>query len=69
MGSHLAANVNRYADDHGGNCNACDEGDANWSPDQSPQLPQNLLLPAPGLLPPESTTGRTNGENAEGPIG
>lgn len=57
--SHLAANVNRDADDHGGNCYACNEGDANWSSNQCAQLPQNLLLPAPRLLPPERTAGWT----------
>jgi len=37
--SHLATDVNRYADDHGGNGDACDEGDADRSSDQSSQLP------------------------------
>lgn len=59
--SYLAANVNRDTDDHGRNSNASNEGDAYWSADQGPQLPQNLLFPAPRLLPPERAAGRTDG--------
>lgn len=60
--SHLAADVNRDADDHGGHGDACDEGDADRRSDQGAQLPQNLLLPAPRLLPPEGTAGWTDGD-------
>lgn len=34
--SHLAANVNRDANDHGRNSNASNEGDAHWSANQGP---------------------------------
>lgn len=63
--SHLAPDVNRDADDHGGDGNSCDEGDADRRSDQSPQLPQDLLLPAPRLLPPEGAAGRTGGGKQE----
>lgn len=33
---HLAANVNRDANDHGRNSNASNEGDAHWSANQGP---------------------------------
>lgn len=59
--SHLTADVNWDADDHGGNSDACDESDANRSSDQSSQLPQNLLLPAPRLLAPEGAARWTDG--------
>lgn len=59
--SYLAANVNRDTDDHGRNSNASNEGDAHWGSDQGPQLPKNLLFPAPRLLPPEGAAGRTDG--------
>ena len=59
--SHLAADVNRDADDHGGDGDACDERDADRSSDQSPQLPQDLLLPAPRLLTPKCAARRTDG--------
>ena len=60
--SYLATDVNRDADDHGGNGDACDEGDADRRSDQGAQLPQNLLLPAPRLLPPEGTARWTEGD-------
>lgn len=63
--SHLAANINRDADDHGRNSNACDESDANWSSDQGSQLPQNLLLPAPRLLSPKCAAGGTKDRKQE----
>lgn len=70
--SHLAAHVNGDADDHGGNGYAGDEGDAHRSSNQGPQLPQDLLLAAPRLLPPEraagwTTTGKTGGIYKCGP--
>lgn len=61
--SHLTANVNRNANDHGRNSNASNEGDAHWSTNQGPQLPQNLFLSTPRLLPPERAAGRTTGKN------
>lgn len=64
--SHLSANVNRDADDHGGHGDAGDEGDANRSSDQSSQLPQDLLLPAPRLLSPERAAGWTERGRREG---
>lgn len=66
--SHLAADVNGDADDHGRNSDACDEGDADRSSDQSPQLPQNLLLPAPRLLPPKRTARWTDGKKHRGRV-
>lgn len=57
--SHLSANVNGDADDHGRYSNAGDESDANRSSDQGSQLPQDLLLPAPRLLSPERAAGWT----------
>lgn len=59
---HLASDVDRDADDHGGNGDPRDERDADGRSDQRPQLPQDLLLPAPRLLPPEGAAGRTGGE-------
>ena len=57
--AHLAAHVDGDADDHGGHGDAGDQRDADGSADQRSQLPQDLLLPAPRLLPPEGAAGRT----------
>jgi len=47
------------ANDHGGDGDASDEPDADGRAHQSAQLPQNLLLPGPGLLAPESASRGT----------
>lgn len=51
--AHLSADVDGDADDHGGDGDAGDEGDAHGCPDQCAELPQDLLLSAPGLLAPK----------------
>lgn len=51
--SHLSAHVDWDANDHGGDGDAGDEGDAHGGADQRAELPEDLLLPAPRLLPPE----------------
>lgn len=63
--SHLAADINRDADDHGRNGDACNESDANRSSNQGSQLPQNLLLPAPRLLSPKCAARGTNDRKQE----
>lgn len=54
-GTHLPAHVHRNPDDHSGDGDAGDQRDADGCADQRPQLPQDLLLPAPRLLTPKRT--------------
>lgn len=51
--SHLSAHIDRDADDHSGNGDASDERDSHRCSDQRAELPEDFLLSAPGLLPPE----------------
>lgn len=60
--SHLSSHVHGDTDDHGGDGDAGDESNADRGANQCSQLPQDLLLPTPRLLPPESTTRRTEEE-------
>ncbi|CAN7948133.1 unnamed protein product, partial [Ixodes pacificus] len=58
-GAHLAADPNRDADDDGGHRDARDEGNSHGGPHEHAQLPEDLLLAAPGLLAPEGATRGT----------
>ncbi len=53
VSSHLSAHIDWDADDHGRDSNAGYEGDAHGCAHQRAELPKDLLLSAPGLLPPE----------------
>lgn len=53
ISSHLSANIDWDANDHCWDGNASYEGDANGCAHQRAKLPEDLLLSAPGLLPPE----------------
>lgn len=53
LSSHLSAHIDWDADDHRWDGDAGDESDAHGRSDQRAELPEDLLLPAPGLLPPE----------------
>lgn len=59
--SHLSAHVNRDTDDHGGHGDARYEGDAHGCSHQRAELPEDLFLSAPGLLPPKRAAGRAEG--------
>lgn len=53
VSSHLSANIDRDANDHCRDSDASYESNAHGRAHQRAELPQNLLLSAPGLLPPE----------------
>lgn len=59
MSSHLSAHIDWDADDHCGDGDAGYEGDAHRCAHQRAELPEDLLLSAPGLLPPECAARRT----------
>lgn len=50
---HLSAHIDRDANYHCRDGNASNEGDAHRRTHQRAKLPEDLLLSAPGLLPPE----------------
>lgn len=52
---HLPSNIDRNADNHGRDSYTGYECNAHRGTYKRSQLPQNLLLPAPWLLTPEST--------------
>ena len=51
--TYFPAHVDRNPDDHGGKRDGSDQRDSDRRANERAQLPQDLLLPAPGLLPPE----------------
>lgn len=51
--SHLSTDIDRDANDHCRDSDASYEGDTHWCAHQRAKLPEDLLLSAPGLLPPE----------------
>lgn len=59
---YLAADVDGDPDDHGGYGDTSDESDAHRCPDESTQLPEDLLLSAPRFLPPERAARWTERE-------
>lgn len=56
---YLSANIDGYADYHSRDGDAGYEGDAHWGPHQCAELPEDLLLSAPGFLPPKGAARRT----------
>lgn len=56
---YLSANVDGYANDHSRDGDAGYEGDAHWGPHQRAELPEDLLLSAPGFLAPKGAARRT----------
>lgn len=59
VSSHLSAHIDWDANDHRRDGNAGYEGDAHGRAHQCAELPEDLLLSAPGLLPPEGAAWRT----------
>lgn len=56
---YLSPDPHWNANDHCGDGDSSDQRDSNRRPDKCPQLPQDLFLPTPRLLSPESTARGT----------
>lgn len=59
LATHLSAHIHRNPNDHCRYGNASNQCNANRSAHKCAQLPQDFLLPAPGLLTPERASRRT----------
>lgn len=66
VSGYLSAHIDRDANDHCGNGDAGNKCNAHRSSHQGAELPQNLLLSAPGLFSPEGAARWTETRTKKG---
>lgn len=65
---YLSPDPHWNANDHCGYGDSSNKRDSNRRPNKCPQLPQDLLLPTPWLLSPESAARGTEPKTQNGPL-